>query len=249
MKPPRDSGFTLLELVISMAVSAFLVLGLIGIASATSSSTRLQRNQAEIQEHARLAVNILSSAIRQAGFNPQPWSEDFPPLGITDDSLDGVSSVSDRLAVSGWSDLNCFGNRNPDEDPSGQPLFYFRESVFDMNSDHGLTRRCSYGPTPDDFTVQVPRQGFIQGVDAFQVLYGQDSDQDGVVDGWVRAGHWSDPADILGIRVGLLLSSQESVAEKESRTFDVLDTTVSKSGDGKMRRVTQITSAIKGRTD
>ena len=67
-----DTGMTLLELVITMALSAFLILGLIQIASAASSSTRLQRNQAQIQEHARLAANTLTGAIRQTGFSPEP---------------------------------------------------------------------------------------------------------------------------------------------------------------------------------
>jgi type IV pilus assembly protein PilW len=243
-----DDGLTLLELVITIALSAFLVLGLIQIAAAASSSTRLQRNQAQIQEHARLAVNTLSSAIHQTGFNPEPWSEEYPPLGLAENSLDNVTATSDRLAVRTWSDLNCFSNRNPDTDSSGNPLFYIRETEFDLNSDNGLTLQCRYGPSLTELTTQVRRQGFIQGVESFQVLYGRDSDLDGSIEEWVKAGEWTDPRNILGISFGLLLSSQDAVAEAESKSYTVLDSTVSTGADGKLRRVVQFTAAIKGRT-
>ena len=243
-----DTGMTLLELVITMALSAFLILGLIQIASAASSSTRLQRNQAQILEHARLAVNTLTGAIRQTGFNPEPWSGQYAPMGLAENSLDNVSTSSDRLALRSWSDLNCFNNLNPDRDTSGKPLFYIREFVFDLNSDNGLTQQCRYGPSLTGLTTQVRRQGFIQGVESFQVLYGQDSDGDGSIEAWVKAGRWIDPQHILGVRFGLLLASQEAVTEAVSKNYAVLDSTASKRADGKMRRLVVFTAAIKGRT-
>jgi len=245
----RDEGMTLLELVITMSLSAFLVLGLIQIASAASSSTRLQRNQAQIQEHARLATTALSRAIWQNGFTPQPWSELFPPLGLAENSLDNVSATSDRLAVRTWSDLNCFNNQNPDKDSSGNPLFYIRESVFDLNTSNGLTKLCRYGPSLSELTTQIRRQGFIQGVESFQVLYGEDDNLDGNIEAWVKAGLWVDPQNILGVRVGLLLSSQDAVTIAVSTRYDVLDSSVRKDADGKLRRVVQFTTTIRGRTD
>jgi type IV pilus assembly protein PilW len=244
----RDIGMTLLELVITMALTAFLVLGLIQIASAASSSTRLQRNQAQIQEHARLAANTLTNAIRQTGFSPEPWNEAYAPMGLAENSLDNVSTSSDRLALRSWSDLNCFNNLNPDQDSSGNPLFYLREFVFDLNSDNGLTQQCRYGPSLTEFTTQVRRQGFIQGVESFQVLYGQDSNGDGSIETWVKAGQWSDPQHILGVRFGLLLASEEAVTEAVAKNYAVLDSTASKRADGKLRRLVVFTAAIKGRT-
>ena len=243
-----DTGMTLLELVITMALAAFLVLGLIQIASAASSSTRLQRNQAQIQEHARLAANTLTGVIRQTGFTPEPWSEEYAPMGLTENSLDDVTTSSDRLSIRSWSDLNCFNNLNPDQDSSGNSLFYIREFAFDLNSDNGLTQQCRYGPSLSELTTQVRRQGFIQGVESFQVLYGQDSNGDGSIEAWVRAGQWSDPLHILGVRFGLLLVSQEAIIEAVSNNYAVLDSTVRKRADGKMRRVVVFTAAIKGRT-
>ena len=244
----RDDGMTLLEMVITMALSAFLVLGLIQIASAASSSTRLQRNQGQMQEQSRLAVNTLSDAVRQTGFTPEPWNDLYPPLGLAENTLDNVSANSDRLAIRTWSDLNCFNNRNPDEDSEGNPLFYIRESAFDLNGDNGLTVQCRYGPSLTEMTTQVRRQGFIQHVESFQLLYGQDSDLDGSIEAWVKAGLWTDRQHILGVKFGLLLSSEDAVGDAVKKSYDILDYTVSKPADGKLRRVVQFTAAIKGRT-
>jgi type IV pilus assembly protein PilW len=241
------TGLALMELVIALALSALLILGLVQIAAAASSSTRLQRNQAQLQENARIAFNSLSRVIRRAGFNPQPWNPQFPPLGLAEISLDDVSASGDRLAVRDWSDLNCFDNRNPDQDASGNPLFYIREFVFDVNADKSLTHLCRYGPSLTELTTQVRRQGFINNIEYFQILYGQDSDQDGNIETWVKAGSWDDIRHILGLRVGLLLSSPDSVVEAVPHHYDVLDSAVDRRADGKLRRVSEFTVAIRGR--
>jgi type IV pilus assembly protein PilW len=236
----------LLELVIALALAALLVLGLVQIAAAASSSTRLQRNQAQLQENARLVFNTLSRVIHRAGFNPQPWNPQFPALGITEASLDSVTATGDRLAVRDWSDLNCFDNRNPVEDPSGNPLYYIRESVFDVNTDRSLTRQCRYGPSLIDMTTQIRRQGFINNIESFQVLYGLDADQDGSIESWVAAGEWGDLRHILGLHVGVLLASPDGVAEKMPQSYSVLDATVDRPADGKLRRVSEFISVAGG---
>jgi type IV pilus assembly protein PilW len=237
----------LLELVIALALSALLVLGLVQIAAAASASTQLQRNQAQLQENARLVFNTLSRVVHRAGFNPQPWNPQFPALGVADISLDSVSTAGDRLAVRDWSDLNCFDNRNPVEDASGNPIFFIRESVFDINTDKSLTHQCRYGPSLTEMTTQIRRQGFINDIESFQVLYGQDSDRDGDIESWVRAGEWDDIRHIPGLRVGVLLASPDGVVEKVPQSYTVLDSTVDRPADGKLRRVSEFTSFIGGR--
>jgi type IV pilus assembly protein PilW len=241
------AGFSLLELLLAAALAAVLMLGLVHIVTAASAASELQRNQAQIQDHARHAIGILSRAIREAGFSPEPWSDDYPPLGLTADNLDGASVTGDRLAVRAWSDLNCFDSRNPDRDSEGNPRFYIRESVFDLSGDQNLARLCRYGPNPAEMTTQVRRQGLLTGVESFQLLYGEDADSDGNVERWVPAGQWSDSRRVLGVRIGLLLASDDAVEEPAATSVQVLDTPVTTPPDGRLRRVFEFAASLRGR--
>jgi type IV pilus assembly protein PilW len=239
---------TLIELLVATALAALLILGLVTIVSATSAASLLQRNQAEIHDNARYGLEFMASSVRQAGFSPQPWDEAYSTVALTAETADGVTGSSDRLGVRAWSDRNCFDNRNPDLDPDGNPLFYIRESEFDLTGDKHLAHRCSYGPSSGELTTQIARQGLVRGIESFQVLYGEDADGDGNIERWVAAGEWTDPAHILGLRIGLLAASEDNPAEPVAREFQVLDVTESRPPDGRLRRVFSVAVAIRGRT-
>jgi type IV pilus assembly protein PilW len=239
---------TLLELMVAVAVAAILILGLVTIASATSAASLLQRNQAQVQDNVRFAMNLLSRAVRQAGYSPEPWNEDFGREAVTAESADGGPGASDRLAVRGWSDRNCFENLNPDRDADDQPLFYLRESVFDLTASGNLAHRCRYGPSAAELTTQIPRQGVVPGIESFQVLYGEDADGDGDVERWVKAGEWSHPDDTLGVRIGLLAAGDNAVLERSAKDYELLGVTVSRPADGRLRRAFEFATAIRGHT-
>ena len=243
----HQKGLSLAELLLAALISAFLLIGLVQIVTAARGSFRLQENEAEVQENGRYAVATLSALIRQAGFSPEPWNESFDSPSLLAETRDRVSSRSDRLAIRFWSDLNCFDNRNPVEDGAGEPVFYIRESVFDLNDRRDLTHTCRYGPTASELVTQIRREGFIRNVESFQAIYGEDSDNDGNIDRWVRGGEWLAEAQVLGIRLGLLLGSTEVVTEQATQNFSILDLEYSSPADGKLHRLFEFTSAIRGR--
>ena len=241
-------GMTLVELLVAAALAAFLILGLVAIVSATSAASILQRNQAEIHDNARYALDLMARSVRQAGFSPQPWDHAYAIEALTADTVDGGPGASDRLGVRAWSDRNCFDNRNPDLDPDGEPLFYIRESLFDLTGDKHLALRCRYGPSPEELTMQIARQGLVRGIESFQILYGEDADGDGNIERWVAAGEWSAPVHVLGLRIGLLAASEDKPGEPAASEHQVLDVTESRPPDGRLRRVFGIAAAIRGRT-
>jgi type IV pilus assembly protein PilW len=242
------SGLTLIELLVALSLASLLILGLVQIVAAASAAGSLQLNQAQIQDHARYATNLLSRAVRQAGYRPEPWNDAFTAEAFTAESADNVTPAGDRLAVRNWSDLNCFDNRNPDRDSDGNPRFYVRESVFDVNHEGSLTYLCRYGPTTADLIVQIRRQGLVPGVESFQVLYGEDADGDGNIERWIPAGAWVDPVHVLGVQIGLLLAGEDVVAEPVARRISVLDAVMAAPPDGRLRRVFEFAVAMRGRT-
>lgn len=243
----RVHGLTLVELLLAVALGTVLILGLVQIAAATSAASALQRNLAQLQDRARFARGYLAAAIRQAGYRPEPWNEAFELEALDNASRDGFTPAGDRVAIRSWSNLNCFDNRNPVEDAEGQPVFFLRESEFRVNADRNLVLTCRYGPGPDELVVQV-NQGIVPGVESFQVLYGDDADRDAQIDRWVPAGAWSDPRNVLGARLGLLLASDEPVAQPEAAAFSVLGRTQTAPADGRLRGVFEFALAIRGRS-
>jgi type IV pilus assembly protein PilW len=244
---PPHRGFTLLELMLALGLSALLVLGLVQVVAAAGASARLQDNHARLQENARLAHSVLSRAARETGFSPQPWNGAYPPVALGESTRDAVTARSDRLSVRSWSDVNCFNNRNAVRTADGEPAFYIREWTFELNGQANLAQQCRYGPSLTEMETQIRREGFVPGVEAFQLLYGEDTDGDGSVNRWVPGGRWSDETRLHGIRVGLLFSSEDSVLEPKAREFRVLDSTIRAPADGRMRYLAQYAVTFRGR--
>lgn len=63
-----QAGITLIELMVALAVSSFILLGISNIYVATKKSYVVQDEFARIQENGRFAVELLSSSVRNAGF-------------------------------------------------------------------------------------------------------------------------------------------------------------------------------------
>ncbi len=68
-------GFTLVELLVSMAIGLFILAGLIGVLRANYSSSRANDQSSELVSNGASALNILKRDIRQAGFRGRTWGE------------------------------------------------------------------------------------------------------------------------------------------------------------------------------
>lgn len=236
----RPKGMTLLELLLAMTLSSVLTLTLVNMAMAARNSFRLQESLAELQENSRFFADLLTINISDSGFHPQPWLHTPTPIGLMPDSADTSNTNSDRLVIRSWSDRNCFGTFNPALTGAGKPEFYLRESIIELVNG-SLTHNCRYGAAANAMTTQVNRQGVIPQVEAFQALYARDTNHDGLVDRWVRAGDWADASEILAVRLGILSSSREPVKAPESKTFRILDFNLVAPADGRLRRVASYT--------
>src|SRR5690606_31179128 len=63
-----QGGLSIIELMIALALGSVLTLGLVQIFSSNSQSFRLNDSSARVQESGRIAADILSRALRNAGF-------------------------------------------------------------------------------------------------------------------------------------------------------------------------------------
>ena len=231
----RQSGLTIVELMISMALGLVVILAVTGLLLSTQSSYAMQDENARLQDTARHAVEIVSRSVRQAAYvnwdkadapiaataiaNPNIAGLDARGLKSTTPGIDApVSAVngSDVLALRFYgagdgSILNCAGFAIPapasldsaDED-RGWSIFHVAK---DKSGEPEL--HCKYHGASGWTSDAIAR-----GVESFQVLYGVDTDDDGLPNRFISADA-VDELDNAMIPAG----QAANPAEKNRRTY------------------------------
>ncbi len=98
----HQNGFTLLELMISMAISLFLVLGMMHLYSASRSAFRGQEHAGQLMENGRIGIEILSRAIRLARYWGCSGTEDASVtnhLASGQQGIFGINGTTDEITV------------------------------------------------------------------------------------------------------------------------------------------------------
>lgn len=240
-------GFSLMEVMIGVFLSTLLMSGIVQLLGASVATYRLQISQGQLEESARYARDTLISHISQAGYQPEPW-QDLPALAaITHESLEGESMPGDQLGLQRWSMRNCYGNENPVTDSAGRAAFYLLQAHFHINDSNNLAMTCRYGPDASGLITQISNYGIVENVESMQVLYAEDRDDDQIADTWITGQAWQQESNIRSIKVALLFSTSKPFGQAVSEQITMLDETISTPPDGHLRRVSLLTSAIRGR--
>lgn len=246
-KAARTSGgFTLIELMVALAVSAVLVSGILQLVLAATASFQLQQGLGQLQESARFLTQQLADAIRPAGFHPRPWEDASVGQAVNPASADAVSAAGDRIEVQRWSDRNCFDDPNPVTGVDDQPLYYLRITLFEVRTGNFMLN-CRYGPHLGSLVTQVNNLGLAEGVDAFQVQFAEDADADGQAERWVDAGQWQDETGLRGVRFALVLASPQAIAGATADPLQLLGAQFTPPDDGRLRRVYHGAIVLAGR--
>ena len=118
----RAAGFTLVELMIAMAIGLVLVAGLLMSLNSTLSSSRTNDRTSELQSTGRHSLNLIKQELRQAGFRGYTWPRPNPAttaLGtVTGECGDGTGAFVSNVQQGVWgaNDSNPFsGNCVPDK--------------------------------------------------------------------------------------------------------------------------------------
>lgn len=208
-----SKGFSLLELMIGMALGSFLLIGLIGSFSAASAAFIAISDRYELLQNASRGLRFITTASREAGY-PNLSAGKYPtPVS----ALSQKSAGDDILILEGWSRQNCFGNANPWIDSANRPGLFLRVQRF-QRTGNSLRWRCGYGSNSSSLVIQSNNQTIIDNVSAFSIRYFEDSDLDGSVDRAVDAGHWNTTAAVQQLEVTLLLYKNSNTTEN-ARSF------------------------------
>lgn len=178
------AGFTLVEILVAMVISLFLIGGVVQLFIQNKTSYKLQEGIARAQENGRLSLYFIEKNVRRAGY---PWDgkgtivgfqRDWAPSNPftpTDDATPIENGTSDRLVMQYKAPPNgaadCTGR---DIDADEHIAMHF------LIDGGGL--KCETSTTDSDHTT-LGSAVLINDVTDLQLTYGVDSDNDGIPDG------------------------------------------------------------------
>jgi len=251
MKRRAAAGLALPELMVAMAIGMALILAATALLMLARSTYLLTDDRARIEESGRFALEIVSQAVRQAGY--RDWSA--VGAGETDwiavtgldarsllDASDGISrpyaaavNGSDVLALrfdgSGDAGMkNCAGASVPADEPgAGWSIFYIAN---DSLGEPEL--RCKYR-TASGWNSDA----LVRGVDGFQVLYGLDGDVNGSAQRrYVNASAVAQEADgwqrVSALKFALLVRGSQA-GPTRSRRYDLFGAGYTNAADSGVR--------------
>lgn len=221
-----ESGFTLIELMVALSLSLFVLGGVIQLYLHNKQYYRFQEAAAQIQGQGRFAIETLSYHLRLAGYR-----EKNPETGVLDDAIlaansrDGGSEKPDEITIQYEASEDCAGNS---ASPASVQAIAFH---FKTGADNGLY--CN-------------DEELVGGVENMQVVYGEDTDDDGVANRYLNRNAVADLDNVVSVRVALLIASDVSVgAPGKGKSYSLVGTPVSVLDDGRLRSVYTTTISIR----
>ncbi len=91
-------GYSLVELMVAIVISVFLLGGLFSIFQTTRSTSANQTALAQLQDNQRISVSLMTDVIEQAGYYPTPYNTPISSVFLTGGAFTQVGQV-----VSGWT--------------------------------------------------------------------------------------------------------------------------------------------------
>lgn len=194
--PLKMLGFTLMELMVSMALGLLITLAAVQLLMINQSNFNVQRGMGSVQENGRFALDYINLTARSAEYSNAIGSTESGiitdaselPLGAAITNKDAFISRgsftalgagnSDQLVVRQWVSLNmpnfrdCEGNVVPVGNFSVTRYFMRADTL--ANSTSALACDGGYYKDGDTTVTNYTDDGVVllSTVDSFQVLYG-----------------------------------------------------------------------------
>jgi len=248
----RRRGFTLIELLVALGISMALMIVIAEVFLQTRRGYSVQDDQARVQENTRFSVQMLSRALRQAGYRSNPGADSGYIFGASTPAVsgtDGGTTVADQLTVrfqgSGTGAATSTSADNTMFDCLGTAVDYgvMTTSTFAIRS--GGADGNGLACTNDGGTTW---QEIVPGVENMQILYGQDTDGDANANVYGQIGSVN-ALQIVSVRISLLLRSPTDTSQiKNTNSYVLNGVTIPAANDSRVRRVVNFTTNLRNRT-
>jgi type IV pilus assembly protein PilW len=243
-------GYTIIETLVAILISLILLAGLLQIYLNTKNIYYMQTNFVQLQENDRFIDTYLPRILRFTGYRSPPASGNFIPLTtvfantpyVTGTNATGTNG-SDTLTIAYQG--SGTGTGTPDgsiRDCLNQPIDAntIATSTFSITANNQFQCQAINPNASPTNNTQV----LISGVENFQVLYGEDLNNDQIADRYVNANFSGlSMSRVVSVRVCLLIRSTNPVnMSSQTITYNLLGTSFTPTNPQYIR--TPITSTI-----
>ncbi|MCI0511119.1 type IV pilus assembly protein PilW [Chromohalobacter marismortui] len=184
----RQRGVSLIELMVSLALSMIVLLGVIDLFIAYQHQYRLQAQLAQMQESGRFVTEVLTRELRKAGYSSWRRAQTFPAtLQFAQGAIVAGDDSTLRVRYYGSTDgalQDCLGGHLEGAD--------ITRATLSLNGSQGL--ECAVNgasPQPLDANIEAMALRYFVG------------------DGWRRAARIGDWASVKGVSIELLVASRQ----------------------------------------
>lgn len=240
--PSLQAGLSMIELLIAMAISSFLILGITQIFIDNKRNYAYQQNQSANQETSRFAQLMFEQQLYKAGYRQQPQDAmvvAFPATTVTGcpafaagdvikPTTDG-QGVCFRYQRAAATERDCQGNLIPSSAP--------------------ITVRMQRSSTGD---IQCAVNGgaatsLLSGVNQIQFQYGVDINADRAADAYVTYNAIPTSTSVVSVRYATLVESTSSSVAlgSDGYYFPLSSTTATTPTDKKLYLSVQGTTTLR----
>jgi len=202
----HQSGASLIELMLAVALSAFLMLGFIQVYLSVNKTFSLQQEVVNIQENARFSVHFLSENIREAGYANCDGSPDFtnPDLAIQGYQTTLPSYLQGKVLKDTDSIVigRCVLQNGKTQ---------FIQTAFFIGA---TTRKNKLGKTIYalyEMPINSSRRELVSGVENMAFTYGIAKPDTADIFEYLPADKVTDWRAVRGVEIALLLNSEAPV--------------------------------------
>ena len=207
----QERGFTVVELMVTLAITSVLVLGATTFLGSADKSNRVQTALSGLNVSGRFGLDQLTRDLRMSGYRDSNWN--FGPLG------DSVSAT------------------NGDAAAGGDTLTVLFESARDCNFALAPGGVVTNIYQVVDGSLECNGQPMTSGVQEMQIFLGEDTDNDGVGNRWLSpetAG--LDMTNVVSVRIHLMVVTEGSQIASGPQTYFFNNAVQDPVDDGQIRR-------------
>jgi type IV pilus assembly protein PilW len=250
-RAPMTKGFTLVEMMVALALGSLLAIVVAQLFANTRESNRATEDASRIQESMRYAAAVIGRTVRVAGYKSNPTAASatiFPSTARALDGTNGSGTDSDVLIVRFQGAPNssmhdCLGAAVA-PDFAATTKSYNKFSIA-TGADGRNALFCNTDSASTTAGTEI-----VPGVEAMQVIFGEDTTAapgDGTADRFVPVGSVSNLDNVVAVRVYLLLSGKENIKLSAASTSYIVGGNTYTFTDRKIRRVVTQTIVLRNR--